>query len=33
MTLSDNSQMYISYTQGSKAGGFDIRGNSIQARH
>ena len=27
--LSDNSQMYVSYTQGSKAGGFDIRGNSI----
>ena len=27
--LSDNSQMYVSYTEGSKAGGFDIRGNSI----
>ena len=27
--LDDNSQMYVSYTQGSKAGGFDIRGNSI----
>jgi len=27
--LSDDSQMYVSYTQGSKAGGFDIRGNSI----
>ena len=27
--LSDNAQMYISYTEGSKAGGFDIRGNSI----
>ena len=27
--LTDDSQMYISYTQGSKAGGFDIRGNSI----
>ena len=21
--------MYVSYTEGSKAGGFDIRGNSI----
>ena len=27
--LSDNAQMYVSYTEGSKAGGFDIRGNSI----
>ena len=27
--LSDESQTYISYTEGSKAGGFDIRGNSI----
>ena len=27
--LTDNSQMYVSYTEGSKAGGFDIRGNSI----
>lgn len=27
--LTDDSQTYISYTQGSKAGGFDIRGNSI----
>lgn len=27
--LTENAQTYISYTQGSKAGGFDIRGNSI----
>ncbi|MDG0980716.1 MAG: TonB-dependent receptor [Halieaceae bacterium] len=27
--LNDNISTYVSYTQGSKAGGFDIRGNSI----